>query len=269
MMVLQQKVWAVLVIKPHVTHSHPQRMWPTLIWTQFLGTASLAQTQTTDQVTVWNVQKKYQKREWASCRLHKGSLWTDAQLKRISNSHQAMWGPDHENFQTDKDCALAEDHNSFEMCKMMVRTDQLLYIAAATDSQIHTRDSEPKALGQAMTLVLLQRQYHTHYYHLHEKGMTRTMVDLQGLHSSDAFRLSNISSSVGLKSFFPLVLQAGGQHWNNSYPSEGSALLTTLQDHWPLLANSVSHLPSMSEQSILEHHLGCKTKHEKEHAEQE
>ena len=33
------------VIRPHLTQTHPGRMWPTLIWTQILGTASLAQTQ--------------------------------------------------------------------------------------------------------------------------------------------------------------------------------------------------------------------------------
>ena len=80
-----------------------------------------------------------------------------------------MWGHNHESVQTELDCALAEDHNSFEMCRMMVRTDQLLCIAVATDSQIYTRDSKVKAHGQAETLVLLLKQYHAHYYHLYER----------------------------------------------------------------------------------------------------
>ena len=84
-------------------------------------------------------------------------------------------------------CTLAEEGNSFEMGRMMVRTDQLLCTAVATDSQIYTRDSEAKAHGQAKTLVLLLKQYHAHYYHFYENGMARAMIDLQGLHSSNAF----------------------------------------------------------------------------------
>ena len=45
MMVLQQEVWRVPVIRPHLTQTCPGRMWLTLIWTQLLGTASLAWTQ--------------------------------------------------------------------------------------------------------------------------------------------------------------------------------------------------------------------------------
>ena len=92
-----------------------------------------------------------------------------------------------------------EDHNSFEMHRMMVKNDQLLHITIATDSQIYTRDLEAKTHGKAKTLALSLKQYHAHCYCFYEKGTTRAMVGLQGLHLSDAFRHTSISSSVGLK----------------------------------------------------------------------
>ena len=121
-----------------------------------------------------------------------------------------MWGYDQESIQTEWDYTLEEDYNSFEMCRMTVRTDQLLHSAMASDSQIYTRDSEAEAHGQAKTLVLSLKQYHTHYYYFYEKGMTRAMAGLQGLHLSNAFRCSNVSSSVGLKSFCPWCFKLGG-----------------------------------------------------------
>ena len=56
-----------------------------------------------------------------------------------------MWGYEHKSIRTEWDPTLAEDCNSFETCRMMVRTDQLLSIAMATDSQIYTMGSEAKA----------------------------------------------------------------------------------------------------------------------------
>ena len=60
------------------------------------------------------------------------------------------------------------------------------------------------------TLVLSLKQYHACYYWLYEKGMTRAMVGLQGLHSGDAFRCSNVSFQCGAKIILPLVFQVGG-----------------------------------------------------------
>ena len=70
---------------------------------------------------------------------------------------------------------------------MMVRTDQLLHIAKATGSKIYTRESDTETNVKAKTLVLLLKQYHAQYYQLYEKGATRPVVGLQGLHTSDAF----------------------------------------------------------------------------------
>ena len=96
------------------------------------------------------------------------------------------------------------------MPEMMIRTDQLLCIAEATNLKAYTLESEAKAHGLMKALVLSLKQYHTYYYQLYEKDTTRTMVGLQGLHSGDAFRCSNVSSSVGLKSFCSWCFKLGG-----------------------------------------------------------
>ena len=174
-----------------------------------------------------------------------------------------MWGHDHESIQTEQDCTLAEDCNSFEMHRMMVQTDQLLCITAATNSQIYTRDLETKAHGWTKTLALSLKQYHTHYYHCYEKGMTRAMVGLQRLHLNDASRCSNVSSSVGLKSFCPRCFMLGGNT---------EMIATNLREvHYQLAitCDLCKLFTSMSAQSVLEHHSGCKAKCMKEHAEQE
>ena len=70
---------------------------------------------------------------------------------------------------------------------MTTRADQLLCIAEATGSKTYTRESEAETHGKAKALVLSLKQYHTHYYRFYEKGTTRAMVGLQGLHMSDTF----------------------------------------------------------------------------------
>ena len=126
----------------------------------------------TDEVSVQTAHRKYWKTVWAYCRPRKGSLWTEAQLKRIRDSYQDVWGHDHENIRTEQKCALVEDQNSFEMWKMKVRTDWLLCINEVTGSKIYTRESEGKDFG------IVMKQYHTHYYQFYEKGTTRAMVGL-------------------------------------------------------------------------------------------
>ena len=61
-----------------------------------------------------------------------------------------MQGQDHESLQVEQDCAPVEDCNSIEMHRMMVRTDQLLCIAVATNSQIYTKDSEAKPIAETI-----------------------------------------------------------------------------------------------------------------------
>ena len=120
-----------------------------------------------------------------------------------------MWGHNHEIIRTQWKCALKEDCSSFEMQRIMARTDQLLHIAEVTNSKIYTQELKAEAHGQMKTLVLSIKQYHIHYYQIYQKGMTRSMVGLQGLHLGNAFRCSNVSSSVGLNYFAPGVARWG------------------------------------------------------------
>ena len=217
----------------------------------------------TDEVTIRTTHKKYWKRVWASCHLDKGNLWSEAQLKWISDSHQAMWGHDQEVIRMDQDCTLKEDHNSFEMHQMTVRTDQLLYIAEATDTKVYTCELEAEACGQMKALALSLKQYHAHYYQLYKERTTRAMVGLQGLHSGDAFRHSNVSSSVELKLFCPWCFKLGGNT---------KMIATYIQEvHYRLAiaCHLCKSFTSMSTWSVLEHHSGCKVKHTKECLEQE
>ena len=145
----------------------------------------------------------------------------------------------------------------------MVRTDQLLHIAEAINSKIYTWESEAEAHGQTKTLVLSLKQYHAHYYWLYKKGTTRAMVGLQGLHLGDAFRCSNTSFSVGLKSFWPWCFKFGGNT---------ETIATCLREvHYRLAiaCNLCKLFASTSIQNILDHCSGCKAKHAEEYAEQE
>ena len=78
----------------------------------------------------------------------------ETQMKRIGDSHQDMWGHDHKIIRAEQKCALADDHTSLAMRRMVTRTDQLLHIAEAMGSKIYTRESEVEAQGLAKALVL-------------------------------------------------------------------------------------------------------------------
>ena len=216
----------------------------------------------TDEVTIQTVEKKYQKRVWASCRLSKGSLWTEGQLKRIGNSYQVVWGHNHESIQAEWDCPLAEDCNSFEMHRMMVRTDQLLHICNShwlPNLHQRLRDQSPwqgkdsGSVPERIWCPLLLFLW---------KWMTRAMVSLQGLHLSNAFRCFNVSSSVDLKSFCPWCFKLGGNT---------KTIVTHLREvhYWlPITCDLCKSFASMSVQIILDDCSGCKAKYVKECAEQ-
>ena len=161
---------------------------------------------------------KYRKRVRASCKLSKGNDWTDTQMKRIGDSHQDVWGHDHEIIRTKQKCTLTDDQTSFNMRRMATRTNQLLHIAEATGSKIYNRESEAETQGLTKALVLSLKQFHAHYYRLYQKGTTRAMEGLQGLHSSDTFQHLNVLVSVGLKSFCPWCYKFGGNTETNTEP---------------------------------------------------
>ena len=130
----------------------------------------------------------------------------------------------------------------------------------------------PKPLAQKFTLgsqrpqpMAGQRLWYCHLnntiptiIYFYEKGTTRVMVGLQGLHTSNALCCSNVSTSVGLKSFCPWCFKPGGNM---------ETIATHLWEvhYWlTIICNGCKAFASMSVQIILEHCLGCKVKSQKE-----
>ena len=176
----------------------------------------------------------------------------------IGDSHHAVWGHDYEVIRTEWDCALKEDHSSFEMNKMMVRTNKLLQIKEVTHSKIHTHESEAEVPERKKTLVQLLKQFHAHFYWLFKKGTTHAMVGLQGLHLGEAFKCSNVSGNMGLKSFRPWCLQLGGR-------TKTIAIhLKEVHYRMAMVCNICRLFASITTQSILDHHSGYKAKYDKE-----
>ena len=211
----------------------------------------------TDDVSTQTAQKKYRKRVRASCKLSKGSAWMETQIKRIRDSHQDVWGHDHKIVRTEWKCALVEDCTSFEMRRMMTRTDQLLHIAKATGSKVYTRESEVGTCSLAKALVLSLKHFHAHFYRLYKKRTTREMVGLQGLHTSNTFQHLNISASVGLNSFCP---------WCFKFRGNTKTITTHLSElHYRLAisCNVCWAFARMSMQVVLEHQSRCRTKSHK------
>ena len=175
-------------------------------------------------------------------------------MKRIRDSHQDVWGHDHKIVRTEWKCALAEDCTSFKMKRIMTRTDQLVCIAKATGSKIYTRELEVGTCGPSKALGLFLKQFHAHFYRLYKKGTTRTMVGLQGLHSSKAFLCPHILASMGLKSFCPWYFKFGGNT---------EMIATHLREvHYRLaiVCNICQTFTSMSVQVALEHGSRYRTK---------
>ena len=178
-------------------------------------------------------------------------------MKRIGDSCQDIWGHDHKIVRTECKCALVEDCTSFEMKRMMTRTDQLVCIAKATGSKIYTRESETGTSSSAKALVLSLKQFHAHFYRLYKMGTTRAMVGLQGLHSSNVFWHLNVLASMGLKLFYPLCFKFGGNI---------EMITTHLREvHYRLaiVCNVCRAFTSMSMPVVLEHQSRCRMKSHK------
>ena len=95
-------------------------------------------------------------------------------------------------------------------------------------------------------------QYHAHYHRFYEKGKTRAMVALQGLHMGDAFWHSNVSARVGLKSFCPWCLKLGRNTETIAIClREVHYCLAIVCDIW-------QSFTSMSAQVVLKHCSRCK-----------
>ena len=166
------------------------------------------------------VHMHHTEKDKASCKLSKGSDWTEDQLKWISDCCHDVWGHDLAIVRSEWKCNLAEDTHSFEMWKMTVRTDQLLHTVEATGSKVHQWEVEAGTDGRTKKLVQLLKQCHTQVYHFYKKGSTRPMIGLHGLHSNNAFQHSNMAASIGLKSFCPWCFKLG-ETWRLQLPIWG------------------------------------------------
>ena len=145
------------------------------------------------------------------------------QLKRIRESHQDVWDHDLAIVKSEWKHALAKDQDSFEMCNMTVRTDQLLHITETVDSQVHHWGSEAETDGMVKKLRQSLKQYHTRFHYFYEKGSNRAIIGLHRLHPNDVFWCLNVPASVGVKSFCPWCFKLGG-YGDYSYPLDGGAL---------------------------------------------
>ena len=119
----------------------------------------------------------------------------------------------------------------------------------------------PKVNGRKKTLVQSLKQFHSHYYQLYQKGMTHTMVSLQGLYSGDALRCPNISAGVGLKSFCPWCLKLSGN------PETITIHLWKVHYWMAIWCDICWAFAGMSMQNVLDHQMGCKGNCNKMHVE--
>ena len=100
----------------------------------------------TEEVAVISAQNKCCKKVQAPCSITKGCLWREGKWRQIADSCHTVWVSDYEVIKTEQDLALKEDCSSFEVNKMMVRTNKLLKIKEATHSK-----STPVSLRQSST----------------------------------------------------------------------------------------------------------------------
>ena len=92
------------------------------------ATGDLLSCSDTKEATMNSAHNKFWKKVLASCSITKGCLWSEAQLKWIGESHQAVWESDYEVIKMEWDLALKEDCHSFEINKVMDPTEQLLQV---------------------------------------------------------------------------------------------------------------------------------------------
>ena len=249
----QQEVQRVLGIRHLQTQAHEGETWLTDLDTASGDCLSCSDT---DDMSIWTTWKRYRKRVRVSCKLIKGSNWTEAQMKRIrrqsSGSHMGPWPGHHQ--------VRAEMHSSWRLRLLWDVEDdsQDLTSCSASSRPLAQKSTsggpEAETDGRAKKLVQSLKQYHAQFYYFYEKGSTRAMIGLQGLHSNDMFWCSTVAASMGLKSFCPWCFKLGGNT---------ETITTHLREvHYRLaIACDVCwSFASMSVQVVLEHWLGCRMK---------
>ena len=85
--------------------------------------------------------------------------------EQIGTSHQAVWGSDYEAIKTEWDLPLSKDHSFFDVSRMTVQTDQLLWIKeVANVKNIYPWGQEANIHGKKKTLLQSLKQFHACYY---------------------------------------------------------------------------------------------------------
>ena len=159
-------------------------------------------------MAIRTTQKRFQKKVRASCSIARGCLWSKAQLKQIKDSCQAIWGSDHEIIWTEWKITLREESHFFWSEQDDCHNWPNFFKSKRPPTQKSTLESEAEAHGWKKTLMQSWKQFHAHTSINYMKRVWSAR--LQGIHMSDAFRCSNISASMGLKSFCPWCLKLGG-----------------------------------------------------------
>ena len=77
----------------------------------------------TKEVAINSAHKKFWKKVWTSCYIAKGCVWSEAQLKQIGDSHQTVWECVYKVIKTELEPDLKEDCHSYEVNKMIDRTE--------------------------------------------------------------------------------------------------------------------------------------------------
>ena len=247
MMVLWQEARGVLEIRPHLTQIHPGRMWPTLIWTQTQGTASLAQTR---MKWPYEPPRRSTRRGY---KLPVGSTKAASGLRLNWKGSVTAARPC-----GDMTMRVFKQSGIVLLQKTTTPLRCAGWWSGLTNCSALPQPPTPKFTPETWRL----RGWGP--WPGKDPGIvTETVLGLQGLHLSDAFRCSNISSSVGLKSFCPWCFRLGGNT---------EMIATHLREvhYWvAITCDLCKSFASMSAQSVLEQCSGCKAKYMKEHAEQE
>ena len=133
----------------------------------------------TKEVAINSAHIKFWKKVGASCSITKGCLWSEAQLKGIGDSHQAVWENDCDIIKTEQELAVKEDHHSFEINDIQDQTTALNQRINALENPPH--ELEAGVQGRKKTPVQSLKQYPCILLPTVQKGHNRSHGQLAGI----------------------------------------------------------------------------------------
>ena len=217
----------------------------------------------TMEVAINSAHKKLHRKVHASCSITKCCLWLEAQLEQIGDSHAKLYGRvTIRSLRQSRSLLSRKISHSFQVNKMMDRTEQLLQIKEATHLKIHSCELEAGVQGRKKTLLQSLRQCHACYYRLVWEGHYLCHSWLVRIAFGQCFQVPlTFPPSVGLKSFCPWCLKLGRNTKTIAISTSGR--YTIGWQSCATYAQWICH--GMSAQSVFDHHSGCKAKNNKEH----